>query len=98
MNQANSMNPIKTMKKGVVNFNKGDYSYANSVLISLSCLDCIRELTFRQEILNKILNSNFILAKDFFNLIFILNRMSNQEACSQEIINSFTKIYDKYKS
>ena len=96
MNHVNGLS-LKIPRRGVKNFNKEDYSYANSVLNSLSCLDCIRELT-NKEILGKIYQKNFYLAKDFFNLIFILNRIDNQEACSQEIIASFQKAYYRYKN
>ena len=90
------MTPNNITRKGVKNMSKDDYSYANSVLNSLSCLDCIRELDY-EEIFSKISNSNFCLAKDFFNLIFILNRIDNQTAFSDGIINSFQKSYHKYK-
>ena len=84
--------------RGIMNSQFGDFSYANCVLQSLSCLDYLKEVINNKEIILKLQQSEYSLTNNVFNLIFILNKIHNKEASSDPIINSFIDKYNKYKS
>ena len=84
--------------RGIRNFQNGNFSYANSVLQSLSCLNCIKEIADNENIITNIQNSQFILTKEFLNLVIILNKIPNKDPFSDYIILYFNKFYNNCKN
>lgn len=96
----NSFNEVSQniFPRGIKNFQNGNFSYANCVLQSISCLNCIKDIICNQNIINHIQHSQLLLTKEFINILFILNKIYNKDVCSDEIIIYFQKYYNHYKS
>ena len=80
--------------KGIKNANNGNFSYAHSVLQSLSNLDTSKEFIRAYEF-DKI-NPNFLLTKELYALIFVLN--GGNQGLSNDIIQKFKDHYYKNQS
>ena len=82
------------LAKGIKNNNNGNFSYAHSVLQSLSNLDTSKEFIRAYEF-DKI-NPNFLLTKELYALIFVLN--GGNQGLSNDIIQKFKDYYYKNQS
>ena len=83
--------------RGISNGQFGDFSYANSVLQSLSCLDSLKEVINKKEYMILLQQPQYSLANQVFNLILILNKIYNKDAYSDPIIISFINKYNNNK-
>ena len=84
--------------RGISNGQFGDFSYANSVLQCLSCLDSLKEVINKKEYMILLQQPQYSLANQVFNLILILNKIYNKDAYSDPIIISFINKYNNNKS
>ena len=83
--------------KGINNYseNTGEASYANSVLQTLACLDCIKTW-FNSSDINFIMNNNNNpITKEFYQLLNSLYSNSKYQVDSTNIISRF---FDKASS
>ena len=81
--------------KGIINTtSNSNFSYAHSVLQSLSCLDVTKE--FVKLVVFENINPNFLLTKELYALIFVLN--GGEEGLSNDIIRKFKDCYEKNKA
>ena len=81
--------------KGIINTtSNSNFSYAHSVLQSLSCLDITKE--FVKSIVFENINPNFLLTKELYALIFVLN--GGNQGLSNDIIQKFKEHYKKNQS
>jgi hypothetical protein len=81
--------------KGIINTtSNSNFSYAHSVLQSLSCLDITKE--FVKSVVFEKINPNFLLTKELYALIFVLN--GGKEGLSNDIIQKFRDCYQKHKA
>ena len=81
--------------KGVKCSEQGDYSYAHSVLQSLSCLECSG--LFLRDLANDIKNNgNYLLTNAVLELFNCLN--NGQEGNSQKVLCCFNNSYIKHSS
>jgi hypothetical protein len=87
-------NVIQCPMKGIINKNKGNYSYAHSVLQSICCLDASKE--FINSIDFNLIDQNAKLSKELYALINVLNL--GKAGVSNDIIPLFKECYDKNKS
>ena len=82
--------------KGIKSLTNNNFSYAHSVLQSISCLDCAKKFLEEKD-LNSISNDKHsTLEYQLLNLINALN--NSKEGYSREIIDVFEKIYYKNQS
>ena len=81
--------------KGIINTtSNSNCSYAHSVLQSLSCLDITKE--FVKSVVFEKINPNFLLTKELYALIFVLN--GGKEGLSNDIIQKFRDCYENNKA
>lgn len=81
--------------RGIKNLNQGDYSYAHSVLQSLCCLECSRQLLqiSRNDMQN---NNNYSLTNAVLDLLNCL--YNGQEGNSQNVLTCFINSYNKHSA
>ena len=85
------------LKTGIKSHVNANYSYAKSVIQSLGNLDCIKQLINLQHLEFLSNNSNFILTKEFFNILFIMNNL-NKEPIIDDLVIQFKQAYIKNNS